>query len=57
MLKKDQFNDAGLNKIIALKLYSPKGLSDLLKLNFPKYKNYIQPCPIYEPNFENLNIS
>ena len=34
MLKKDQFTDEGLNKIVALKLHSPKGLSDLLNLKF-----------------------
>ena len=56
MLKGEQFTQDGLNRIIALKLNSPKGLSDLLKIKFPKYVNYIQPAPIYNPNFNNLNI-
>lgn len=56
MFEKAQFTDEGLNRIVALKLHSPMGLSDLLKLNFPKYLNYTQPCPTYNPNFANLNI-
>jgi hypothetical protein len=56
MLKNYKLTKEGLNKIVAFKLHCPKGLSELLKFNFPNYKIYIQPCPAYDPNFANLNI-
>lgn len=56
VLEGAHLTEEGLNKIVALKLYSKKGLSDLLKLEFPYYINYNQPEPEYDPNLNNLNI-
>jgi len=56
MLNKEHLNLKGLMKIIALKLYSPKGLSESLKMAFPNYLSFIKSCPEYKPNLDNLNI-
>jgi len=56
MFNKDHLTIEGINKIVALKEHSYKGLNESLKLALPDYLNYLQPCPAYNPDFENLNI-
>jgi len=50
------FNKKGLDKIVALKTHSPKGLSSQLKKDFPNFINFVPERPIYNPNWANLNI-
>lgn len=55
-VQKAHLTEEGLNKIVALKEYSPKGLSDNLKLAFPNYANFIGTQPDYNPDFTSLNM-
>jgi hypothetical protein len=56
IINKEHTTEEGLNKIVALKEYSPKGVSSNLQINFPSYKNYLEIKPDYNPNWNNLNI-
>jgi hypothetical protein len=54
ILAKEHLTLTGFNKLIALKAHSPKGLSEMLTLNFPNY-NPIN-CPEYNPDLTKMNI-
>lgn len=56
IINKEHLNQEGLNKIVALKALSPKGLSLKLQETFPNYKNYLAQKEEYAPNWNNINI-
>lgn len=56
IINKEHLTEEGLNKIVALKTQSPKGVSSKLEINFPNYKNYLDIIPKYTANFTNINI-
>jgi hypothetical protein len=55
IINKEHLTEEGLNKIVALKAYSPKGVSDSLQAAFPLWEEYQNFLLQYNPELSNMN--
>jgi hypothetical protein len=57
MINKEHLTMEGLYKIVALKEHSPNGISKKLQEDFPLWRNYRQPAPLYNPDLSVMNLN